>query len=147
MGSTCIYLDDETQETLKKLKREQPDFNLSGYVKTCVSENHGNQLKEEGILEHIKKSTFQENQAREAREHWEGTLTQLKEKQLLEASRDTKEQARKQNLAKIEDYLKDLGDNDEKMELFKKGRKEGLWSGVTEFAKCQIKDSDSTKSD
>jgi len=137
MGTKNIFLDEESEEILKKLK-ENVNFNFSQYIQNHLKSHSEDKLTPELVTEKISET----KRAILSQEEYLGklnmTMDKINRQRKIIEERNIGEIEHQSNMISIQDYLKDLKDNKEKWAEYQKGKSEGKWKGVVEFAKIKL---------
>lgn len=138
MGITTIYADDQTNEIVKRIKLENPNFNLSAYVKECLVNWTGEYFEDESTLK----------QLREAREKCESLQKKYDEikrkkeaKEKIEKEMLIKEEAMKEQTIlyqKVVDYFDRMPDQEK--DIYKQGIRDKKWDGSLEYYNKMVKE-------
>jgi len=135
--TTCIYLDQESKETLKKIKENEPDFNLSNYVKLCISNYN---YKGEDI-EKLQKRLLDIKTRRDYLNN-EAIFIEDKIKLAIDVKNNNLQSQKelddyKEYIKIKEDWLLNMTDEQEKE--YRKGLKDGLWKSYSQYYDSQYK--------
>lgn len=108
MGSTTIYLDDETLEIIKQRKRSDSMFNLSGLIQAVVKNDNAEKLTEEGLLAEINSKKSKVYEYQKEIEVLEMRLSKLRQKLEAERANYKHNAERREELEKINEFVETM---------------------------------------
>jgi len=145
MGNKTIFLDENAETILKKIKEQFPLFNFSSFIQEQLYNYGGQKLDESAILKRISEAELLEKQAKDTILFWqkkkEEFLIQQAMKEKAEQGKkeaEQKEMDRKRYMLDIDAYLQGFKEDDKKWSEYQEGIKNGEWKGVVEYAKKKL---------
>lgn len=137
---TNIYLNDETKDLLKKIRKLEPNFNLSNFIQTAISNYTGEGIESidklnKMIGDNKVKIDFINNEIA----YLENKMISIKEKQsVMDIERRREIEATKRQ-AKLSEIMKSIDTRDKNGE-YRLGLKEGKWNSITEYGEYKLKE-------
>ena len=145
MGTKNVFLDENSEIILKRIKEQNPIFNFSAFVQEQIQEFGGSKLDESAILKHISDAEILEKQGKDAILYWRKKQDEfiIEKARQEQAMRDKEEQEKQEKIEqdrkiKIQDFLSSFGRDSPLWQEYQDGIKDGKWMGVTNFARVKL---------
>ncbi len=138
MGNKTIFITEQCEEVLKKLKSDA-EFNFSAHIQDYLLSYQEEGLNKEKLLEKSKEWKIKKNIAIEEIKNIQKMVEIITKRTEFEQKQAKTEQKQAENHKKISEFLDKVWDDPILTEKFKKGRAENKWDGAIDFAQQMLK--------
>lgn len=129
-----IYTDKETALMLETLKNQNPDFNISAFFKTAISEHIGGNVEEKMLINKIQTAKMKKDQVDAELTFLGGQLEKLKLAEQLKVAEEERIEKEERDNARYKEYLEEVSKFVlENHEEYLKGIKDGKWISNRDF--------------